>query len=115
MSPNNKDCQCPLCKQRFIPENGDSPEEHLARGIIRVFSKLQKEERQIDLPCPRCGQKNMNSVNIHNAKSGYADVYICNQCGEDEALDAAKNYVFPLSCWYIVLALIASYQKEMSK
>ena len=38
------------------------------------------------MPCPRCGRDTMKE-NIHtNALSRYADIYICDACGTEEAL-----------------------------
>ena len=51
------------------------------------------------LPCPRCGRKNMKDRLHTNALSRYADIYICDQCGMDEAmLDFMRNPL-PLECW----------------
>lgn len=55
-------------------------------------------------PCPRCGQYRMDAVPCHNSLSRYADVYICNDCGMNEALMAMKGRSLPLNKWSAVMA-----------
>ena len=39
------------------------------------------------LPCPRCGNDAMDTETVmHNAYSRHVDIYVCNQCGLEEAL-----------------------------
>lgn len=38
--------------------------------------------------CPACGTQQLRNIEAHNAYSRFADVYICNQCGVDEAFNA---------------------------
>lgn len=48
-------------------------------------------------PCPRCG---LNSAGTRTALSRQADVYICDECGTDEAMRAAANLApLPLEYW----------------
>ncbi len=49
-----------------------------------MVSALQKAGKR--MPCPRCGQNQMNPKVTINALSRYADVYICDTCGLDEAM-----------------------------
>lgn len=42
----------------------------------------------VHLPCPRCGKDTMDPENVmRNAYSRHADIYICDQCGLEEALN----------------------------
>lgn len=47
--------------------------------------------------CPRCGKMSMRDVDVENALSRYCDEYICNECGNDEALNGEK----PRDTWWI--------------
>ena len=42
--------------------------------------------KQRDHPCPRCGQYTMKYPAVKNALSRRVDVYICSQCGTEEAM-----------------------------
>lgn len=55
-----------------------------------------------DMPCPRCGRKTMKAAIHTNALSRHADIYICDQCGTDEAmLDFMRNPL-PIEDWACV-------------
>ncbi len=50
--------------------------------------------------CPRCGEDRMKAPYTHNALSRQADVYVCDNCGMEEALIAASGKPhLPLKCW----------------
>lgn len=49
--------------------------------------------------CLRCGQP-LHPVLAYNALSRYADVYVCEACGMDEALRDAAGQPMPFSEWY---------------
>lgn len=51
--------------------------------------------------CMRCG-KPMRPRLAENALSRALDVYVCPECGTDEALHAALDDVLPMSEWYSV-------------
>lgn len=55
-------------------------------------------------PCPRCG---LRVAHMRTALSRLADVYICDQCGQDEALRAAAgpDYELQLSDWNYAAAI----------
>ena len=58
-----------------------------------------RQERGGRLGCPRCGKDRM-SVNVHrNALSRYADIYVCDACGMDEALRDFLGDVLPPEAW----------------
>ena len=49
--------------------------------------------------CPRCGRNTMKK-NIHtNALSRYADIYICDACGTEEALLKFMSNPLPVAEW----------------
>lgn len=53
------------------------------------------------MKCPRCGNNNMNPVKEMNALSRYVDIYICSDCGTDEALrDFFGEGSLPYSEWF---------------
>lgn len=51
---------------------------------IRRFAPLQ---RKYNWPCPRCGRWTMNSDPVRNALSRRAEIYICDSCGTEEAME----------------------------
>ena len=54
------------------------------------------------MPCPRCGKDAMKDVPHTNAKSRHADVYICDQCGTDEAMLDFMQNPLPIEDWSCV-------------
>lgn len=68
------------------------------KKLIEDFASKQKERH---FPCPRCGRMIMHKNPVRNALSRRAQVYVCDACGMEEALeDMAGNHV-PLSSWAI--------------
>ena len=107
--PKNKECTCPLCSQRFTPENGKSTEEHIALGILKAYREMQDASLSYELPCPRCGRLRMRSDLAKNALSRYSDIYICPECGEDEvARDYARNDRIPVTAWFVAREILSS-------
>jgi hypothetical protein len=53
--------------------------------------------------CPRCGRPLNERLSL-NAWSRYADIYICNNCGMDEAMQDYRGAPLPLSEWAAVKA-----------
>ena len=51
--------------------------------------------------CMRCGQK-MRYPLAQNALSRALDVYVCPECGMDEAIRDATGEILPVSEWYVV-------------
>ena len=73
-----------------------------AKELIESLMPLQ--ERGAHFPCPRCGYDRMNEKPVRNALSRYARVYICSECGMDEALrDMAGADPLPFSAWGMAL------------
>ena len=66
---------------------------------------VNKSHFDIDRPeyrtCMRCGQK-LRYPLAENALSRALDVYVCPDCGMDEALRDATGEILPMSEWYIV-------------
>jgi predicted RNA-binding Zn-ribbon protein involved in translation (DUF1610 family) len=55
------------------------------------------------LPCPRCGMDTMKDALHTNALSRHADIYICDLCGNNEAmLDFMRNPL-PVEDWSCML------------
>lgn len=65
---------------------------------IQRFAPLQ---RKYHWPCPRCGRWVMNSDPVRNALSRRAEIYVCDQCGIEEAMEDFTGKVTPLSSWDI--------------
>lgn len=51
--------------------------------------------------CPRCGRWNMKKPLQHNAVSRVSDVYVCPDCGMDEALRNFGRIPLPIEDWAI--------------
>lgn len=66
----------------------------------QILRGIQKQQ-QIGIidRCPRCGMTKMKPIAVHNSLSRYADVYICDDCGMEEAImDMAGKHI-PFSNW----------------
>lgn len=66
---------------------------------------VSKSHFDMDQPeyrtCMRCGQK-MRYPLAQNALSRALDVYVCPDCGMDEAIRDATGEILPVSEWYVV-------------
>ena len=102
----NKKYRCPLCNQVYTPENGDTPEEHIAKGILKICKEMQDVDYKPFLPCPRCGRNRMRPDPSENVISRYIDVYICPECGTNEKVREAKRNPLPLTAWYTVSEIL---------
>ena len=51
--------------------------------------------------CPRCGKRELEPIEVRNALSRHADVYICSVCGTDEGMRDAFGMAIPLEDWYM--------------
>lgn len=97
--------QCPLCKGEFMPAGDTTPQEHLAKGVIETYRSMQEKNDGENMPpCPRCG-KPMKPGLDDNAQSKHEDIYICEECGEDEAMREHDNTI-PLSDWAAVKVIL---------
>lgn len=73
--------------------------------IIENWSKAQKSGAW--LPCPRCGLLRMNENLEDNPESRRADLYICDTCGTEEALEDVpycnlNDDQLPLNSWFLM-------------
>lgn len=101
-------CKCPLCEQMFSPENGLTPREHIAKGIIKAYREMQNTQHDLELPCPRCGNKQSKPVMSDNAISRHIDAYICDECSIDELKRNETDNALPFTDWYIVYDILTS-------
>ena len=77
--------------------------------IIENWALAQKSG--VWLPCPRCGKLTIKEDLHTNAFSRRADIYICDRCGMEEAVEdvpSKKNPVpkLALSDWFLATAIL---------
>lgn len=73
--------------------------ENRSKAIIEQFAKSQHSGH---FACPRCGRMTMNAESVtRNALSRRIDVYVCDVCGMQEALEDMTGSISPLSSWAI--------------
>lgn len=76
-----------------------------ARALIESLTPIQEDPTAETLPCPRCGHNKMKHPAVKNALSRRATVYICSECGQEEAImDALGTKPLPLDKWAMPLA-----------
>ena len=68
----------------------------IEKGLADLKARQDAGEH---MPCPRCGRDSMKPVLATNALSRHADVYICDECGTDEAIRDWGKFVKPLHDW----------------
>lgn len=68
----------------------------------RLHDLKARQDAGEPMLCPRCGRKSMKLPHHTNALSREADVYVCDNCGTNEALRAMMNNPLPLSAWAFV-------------
>ena len=69
-----------------------------AKRAMDEFAKKQVDGLHI---CPRCGRLTVKERLTTNALSRHADVYICDACGNDEAVREMKGDPLLLKDWAI--------------
>lgn len=98
---------CPICGANLDPGEVCDCENPTvsAKEIIEDYGRKQKENGCTI--CPRCGRMHrMYKESVKNALSRRADVYICSQCGMDEAVrDMIGVEPCPFAEWDIVKKL----------
>lgn len=73
-------------------------DDTMAKVRLEAFKQVQL--RDPSKPCPRCGRKTMNPEGVlKNAVSRHADVYVCDTCGTEEALQDFSGTPDPLKEW----------------
>ena len=81
---------------------------------IETYKMLQ-EIPALNMPCPRCGKHQMNKEMAENAFSRHEDIYICTECGREEAAFDFVGQKKPLELWYAVRFLngeVPSYERR---
>ena len=71
----------------------------MANKVFEKWCEVQKQNRY--LPCPRCGKSRMDLKLVRNALSRRANIYICSECGNEEALEEYFGYTQDISDWWI--------------
>ena len=69
-----------------------------------ISDKVVKEFKEKQLAgekmlCPRCGDDKMKTPITHNCLSRQIDIYVCEECGAEEAVYAMKGCPLPLEYW----------------
>jgi len=106
---DNNNCTCPLCNQSFTPTDGMTADEHLARGVLGLYTEMQSINNT--LPCPRCGENSMSHNVLKNALSGQFDVRVCDICGNREGVEAAEGKLISLESWWVVTEILNDRRK----
>lgn len=87
--------------------------EEWAKELVEGLGEMQHNGTGEGFPCPRCGHDRMDDVIVRNALSRYADVYICPQCGTDEALrDMAGKGPLPFLEWGMPMGFVNNSDAE---
>jgi predicted RNA-binding Zn-ribbon protein involved in translation (DUF1610 family) len=74
--------------------------EEWAKRLAESLGEMQDNGTGEGFPCPRCGYDRMREPVATNALSRYASVYICPECGIDEAIrDMAGKSPLPFLEW----------------
>lgn len=76
--------------------------EKQAQRLVESMLKIQEGGSADAFPCPRCGHSSMRHENEENALSRHANVYICPECGTQEALLDMRNEQLPFLSWGMV-------------
>lgn len=71
------------------------------KECINKYRTLQ-DYSFLDMPCPRCGKQRMRTVLAENALSRHETIYVCPDCGTEEALEDYAGRRKPLAEWYAV-------------
>lgn len=70
-----------------------------AKRLLESLRELQEDDDKLLYPCPRCGRP-MKTPARSNIISKQANVYICWECGLNEALQVAMGEsMLPLAQW----------------
>lgn len=68
---------------------------------MEIIERMKEIQKAGGLICPRCGRMSMDKVLLHNALSRVADVYVCTDCGMNEALRDFGRIPLPIEEWVI--------------
>lgn len=107
---------CHHCRSEKGEKEMDEKEfgtEEWAKELVEGLGEMQHNGTGEGFPCPRCGHDRMDDVIVRNALSRYADVYICSQCGTDEALrDMAGKGSLPFLEWGMPMGFVNNSDDE---
>lgn len=78
-----------------------------AKDLIEAFKPLQMRGFSFGYGCFRCGRASMRPDLSCNALSRHADIYICPECGMEEAMLDMTGKMLPLEAWNICSELIS--------
>jgi superfamily II helicase len=75
-------------------------ENRMINNLERKIAILKKAQdaHEVDI-CPRCGMGVIESELINNPLSRYADLYICESCGSDEAFRDMDHNPIMMDDW----------------
>lgn len=92
-----------MCENEEVEYIPFAQDEEDMKKLIESLMPLQSEGQCSSFPCPRCGRENMREPAVRNAISRYASVYICSDCGMEEALmDFTGKPPLPFAQWGMV-------------
>ena len=77
-------------------------EQKLYEAVLGALRVLQENPDVPPMPCPQCGKNRMKREMAENALSRYIPVYICSECGVDEALPRNGTETLPLEQWELI-------------
>ena len=67
--------------------------------------RLSKKNLYRHFACPRCGKMTMDAECVtRNALSRRTEIYVCDACGTQEAIEDMMDSQIPLTAWAIVAA-----------
>ena len=89
--------------------NENTMTEEKAKTLIESLMSLQEDG--CSFPCPRCGSP-MDPNIQHNALSRHAQVWICSQCGLNEALRDMCHNPLPLNEWSMAISFAEPSDEE---
>ena len=76
--------------------------ENDARALIERFAKKQRDRH---FACPLCGKMTMDAECVtRNALSRRTEIYVCDACGTQEAIEDMMGSYGPLTVWAIAAA-----------
>ena len=78
--------------------DADVQDTAAAKRVVDAFAERQRNGMSY---CPRCGRDAVKQRLITNALSRYANLYICDACGTDEAVRDFTGDPLPLREWAI--------------
>ncbi len=85
-----------------MKESGNMSYEEFCNDLAKTqIEQFASKQQTGSYPCPRCGAYTMSAKPIRNALSRYADIYVCDTCGMDEAIRAYAGKQLPLVKWKV--------------